>query len=134
MTDWPEEDYGKFYNGDSYIILNTYKKEGSDVSCKRLILHVLVAEFHPKFWGGGLQTAVVAAHVGTQYNVASGPRWMKCTSINSCLSYESVWGQCLCRTVGWIVYDVEICCTQETIQDLLLYPLLFHYKKLKQQE
>ena len=25
MTDWPKEDYGKFYNGDSYIILNTYK-------------------------------------------------------------------------------------------------------------
>lgn len=24
VTDWPEEDYGKFYNGDSYIILNTY--------------------------------------------------------------------------------------------------------------
>jgi len=22
---WPKEDYGKFYNGDSYIILNTYK-------------------------------------------------------------------------------------------------------------
>lgn len=21
---WPKEDYGKFYNGDSYIILNTY--------------------------------------------------------------------------------------------------------------
>lgn len=25
VTDWPKEDYGKFYNGDSYIILNTYK-------------------------------------------------------------------------------------------------------------
>ena len=22
VTDWPEEDYGKFYSGDSYIILN----------------------------------------------------------------------------------------------------------------
>lgn len=22
MKDWPEEDYGEFYNGDSYIILN----------------------------------------------------------------------------------------------------------------
>ena len=32
MTHWPKEDYGKFYNGDSYIILNTYKEEGSDVS------------------------------------------------------------------------------------------------------
>merc|ERR1711973_837849 len=24
---WPEEDYGKFYSGDSYIILHTYKKD-----------------------------------------------------------------------------------------------------------
>jgi len=27
---WPKEDYGKFYDGDSYIILNTYKEEGED--------------------------------------------------------------------------------------------------------
>lgn len=25
VTDWPVEDYGKFFSGDSYIILNTYK-------------------------------------------------------------------------------------------------------------
>ncbi|XP_069101606.1 gelsolin-like protein 2, partial [Argopecten irradians] len=30
VTDWPEEDYGKFYEGDSYIVLDTYKKSGSD--------------------------------------------------------------------------------------------------------
>ncbi|XP_061179120.1 gelsolin-like protein 2 [Saccostrea echinata] len=30
VTKWPEEDYGKFYDGDSYIVLNTYKKEDSD--------------------------------------------------------------------------------------------------------
>ena len=24
VTDWPEQDYGKFFSGDSYIILNTY--------------------------------------------------------------------------------------------------------------
>lgn len=30
VTAWPVEDYGKFYNGDSYIILNTYKEEDSD--------------------------------------------------------------------------------------------------------
>ena len=22
VTDWPEQDYGKFYSGDSYIVLN----------------------------------------------------------------------------------------------------------------
>ena len=22
VTDWPKEDYGKFYSGDSYIVLN----------------------------------------------------------------------------------------------------------------
>jgi len=27
VTHWPKEDYGKFYNGDSYIILNTYKED-----------------------------------------------------------------------------------------------------------
>lgn len=27
---WPKEDYGKFYNGDSYIILNTYKDPDGD--------------------------------------------------------------------------------------------------------
>lgn len=29
VTHWPKEDYGRFYNGDSYIILNTYKKDPS---------------------------------------------------------------------------------------------------------
>ena len=32
VTHWPKDDYGKFYNGDSYIILNTYKNPGEDVS------------------------------------------------------------------------------------------------------
>ncbi|GFS26214.1 gelsolin [Elysia marginata] len=30
VKDWPKEDYGEFYNGDSYIILNTYKEEGGE--------------------------------------------------------------------------------------------------------
>ncbi|ESO10631.1 hypothetical protein HELRODRAFT_185261 [Helobdella robusta] len=29
VTDWPEKEYGKFYSGDSYIILNTYKPNPS---------------------------------------------------------------------------------------------------------
>ena len=29
---WPKEDYGKFYSGDSYIILNTYKDEEDEVN------------------------------------------------------------------------------------------------------
>ncbi|XP_062521639.1 gelsolin-like protein 2 [Corticium candelabrum] len=30
VTHWPKEDYGKFFSGDSYIILNTYKTPPSD--------------------------------------------------------------------------------------------------------
>lgn len=30
VKEWPEEDYGEFYNGDSYIILNTYKDDDSE--------------------------------------------------------------------------------------------------------
>lgn len=30
VTEWPESDYGSFYSGDSYIILNTYQEDGSD--------------------------------------------------------------------------------------------------------
>jgi len=30
VKDWPEEDYGEFYNGDSYIILNTWKDEETE--------------------------------------------------------------------------------------------------------
>ncbi|XP_052260852.1 gelsolin-like protein 1 isoform X1 [Dreissena polymorpha] len=30
VTDWPKEEYGNFYDGDSYIILNTYKDAESD--------------------------------------------------------------------------------------------------------
>jgi len=27
---WPKEDYGHFYTGDSYLVLNTYKEKDSD--------------------------------------------------------------------------------------------------------
>ncbi|RUS75806.1 hypothetical protein EGW08_016433 [Elysia chlorotica] len=30
VKDWPKEEYGEFYDGDSYIILNTYQEEGGD--------------------------------------------------------------------------------------------------------
>lgn len=30
IQDWPEEDYGEFYNGDSYIILNTFQEDDSE--------------------------------------------------------------------------------------------------------
>lgn len=30
VTEWPKEDYGKFFDGDSYIILNAYKEESSE--------------------------------------------------------------------------------------------------------
>jgi len=30
VVPWPKEDYGKFYNGDSYIVLNTYKQKNSE--------------------------------------------------------------------------------------------------------
>lgn len=30
VTHWPKDEYGQFFDGDSYIILNTYKDEGGD--------------------------------------------------------------------------------------------------------
>lgn len=30
VTHWPKDDYGKFYNGDSYILLNTYNEKDSE--------------------------------------------------------------------------------------------------------
>jgi len=30
VKSWPKEQYGHFYSGDSYIVLRTYKKKGSD--------------------------------------------------------------------------------------------------------
>ena len=29
VTHWPKGDYGKFYDGDSYVVLRTYKKNPS---------------------------------------------------------------------------------------------------------
>ena len=45
VTHWPKDQYGEFYNGDSYIIMNTYQKPdsevgtyGSDMRAPRLLL------------------------------------------------------------------------------------------------
>ncbi|KAK3746700.1 hypothetical protein QZH41_018920 [Actinostola sp. cb2023] len=45
VTHWPKEKYGKFYNGDSYILLNTYKDPSGDE---------LLYDVH--FWIGALST------------------------------------------------------------------------------
>jgi len=37
VTHWPKDEYGKFFSGDSYILLNTYKEADSEVSvCVRM--------------------------------------------------------------------------------------------------
>jgi gelsolin len=33
VVPWPQEQYGSFYNGDSYIVLHTYKKKDSNQLC-----------------------------------------------------------------------------------------------------
>jgi len=33
VKSWPQDQYGSFYDGDSYIVLNTYKKEGGNALC-----------------------------------------------------------------------------------------------------
>lgn len=43
---WPLEDYGKFYNGDSYVVLHIHKQEGGDE---------LLYDIH--FWIGKYSTA-----------------------------------------------------------------------------
>jgi len=30
VVSWPKQEYGTFYSGDSYIVLNTYKKKDGD--------------------------------------------------------------------------------------------------------
>lgn len=30
VVPWPKADYGKFYRGDSYVVLNSYKRDGSN--------------------------------------------------------------------------------------------------------
>jgi len=42
---WDKEEYGKFYSGDSYVILNTYKEEDSDA-----------LKFDVHFWIGKYST------------------------------------------------------------------------------
>jgi len=46
VVPWPEEEYGKFYSGDSYIVMNTYKKNDTEN---------LYHDIH--FWLGATTTA-----------------------------------------------------------------------------
>ncbi|KAL3870549.1 hypothetical protein ACJMK2_038602 [Sinanodonta woodiana] len=46
VTPWPDDDYGMFYDGDSYIVLNTYQEESKDA---------LGYDIH--FWIGKYSTA-----------------------------------------------------------------------------
>ena len=45
VTDWPKEDYGKFFSGDSYIILNTYKDKESDEVRLSVRLMVIISDY-----------------------------------------------------------------------------------------
>ncbi len=62
VTHWPKADYGKFYDGDSYIILNTYRKDPSspvsNVSgCIQFMLcHYQALSWDVHFWIGKYST------------------------------------------------------------------------------
>jgi len=43
VTDWPQEQYGEFYSGDSYLILHTYKNEGMEE--KKFDLHFWIGKY-----------------------------------------------------------------------------------------
>lgn len=45
VKDWPKEDYGKFFSGDSYIILNTYKDKESDEVRLSVRLMVIISDY-----------------------------------------------------------------------------------------
>ena len=42
VTHWPKEDYGKFYDGDSYIILNTYKKDPPSEASNSFMVFIMM--------------------------------------------------------------------------------------------
>ena len=65
VTHWPKDDYGKFYQGDSYILLNTYKEKDSDA---------LLYDVH--FWIGKESTQVCSKYsrlrlIGSLFNRAT---------------------------------------------------------------
>lgn len=42
VTDWPKIDYGKFFSGDSYILLNTYQEKDSEVLVHACVYSVIL--------------------------------------------------------------------------------------------
>ena len=49
VKEWPKEEYGFFYTGDSYIVLNVYKEEDE-------------LKYDVHFWIGKYSTNVSAQH------------------------------------------------------------------------
>jgi len=72
VVSWPKNKFGSFYSGDSYIILNTYKKKGSDA---------LAWELH--FWLGKHTTqdeAGTAAYKTVELDDKNWKLWRTCSS------------------------------------------------------
>lgn len=47
MKEWPKEEYGNFYNGDSYIVLHGEKDEENENVCILIINEKLTTQFKP---------------------------------------------------------------------------------------
>ena len=54
---WPTKDYGKFFDGDSYIVLKTFKKARSKKLC------------HDVFFWLGLESSIGTLHSHTTYSI-----------------------------------------------------------------
>ena len=50
VTSWPRRQYGEFYKGDSYIVLNTYQVPPSDV-CPFIQIVCYIYKLHSENYG-----------------------------------------------------------------------------------